>query len=100
MDLIFDIMSSGNYLNNRAEIDKNHKVICAGRDDLRDLIDDEKIMDYAKQNHLTVVTRDINFVKRCCKSNTKVAVLKGNYLFLIENAVQMFGQKPPEELFS
>jgi len=36
-------MSSGNYLNNKAEIDKNHKVVCAGRDDLHDLIEDEKI---------------------------------------------------------
>jgi len=32
MDLIFDIMSSGNYLNNKAEIDKNHNVVCAGRE--------------------------------------------------------------------
>ena len=41
MDLIFDIMSSGNYLNNKAEIDKNHSVVCAGRDELHNLIDDE-----------------------------------------------------------
>lgn len=93
-------MSSGNYLNNKAEIDKNHKVVCAGRDDLHDLIEDEKIADYAEKNNLIVVTRDVNFVKLCCKRKIKVAVLKGNYLFLIENAIQMFGQPPPEQLFS
>lgn len=100
MDLIFDIMSSGNYLNNKAEIDKNHKVVCAGRSELQDLIEDEKIADYAEKNHLTVVTKDIDFVKVCRKRNIKVAVLKGNFLFFIEDAVQLFGQKPPTELFS
>jgi rRNA-processing protein FCF1 len=100
MDLIFDIMSSGNYLDNKAEIDKKHNVVCAGRSDLQDLIADEKIADYAEKNNLTVVTRDIDFVELCCKRNVKVAVLKGNRLFLIENVVQMFGQKPPDELFN
>lgn len=100
MDLIFDIMSSGNYLNNKAEIDKNHIVVCAGRDDLRDLIEDEKIADYAEKNNLVVVTRDVNFVKLCCQRKINVAVLKGNYLFLIEDAIQMFGQPPPDQLFS
>jgi len=100
MDLIFDIMSSGNYLDSKAEIDKKHKVVCAGRDNLHDLIEDEKIVDYAEKNHLTVVTRDVNFVKLCCKKNIPVAVLRGNYLFLIEDAIQMFGPEPPNELFS
>lgn len=100
MDLIFDIMSSGNYLNNKAEIDKKHKVVCAGREELSNLIKDEEIADYAEKNNLIVVTRDIGFVKLCCKRKVKVAVLKGNYLFLIDDAVQMFGQEPPAELFS
>jgi predicted nuclease of predicted toxin-antitoxin system len=100
MNLIFDVQSSGNYLNNKAEINKNHKVVCAGRDELRDLIDDEKIVDYAEKNHLIVVTKDVDFVKLCCKRNVKVAVLKGNYLFLIENTVQMFGQEPENRLFT
>lgn len=99
MDLIFDIMSSGNYLNNKAEIDKNHKVVCAGRGDLQDLIADEKIADYAEKNNLIVVTRDVDFVKICCKRKVKVAVLRGNFLFFIEDAVQMFGPEP-QELFS
>lgn len=99
MDLIFDIMSSGNYLNNKAEIDENHNVVCAGRDELHDLIDDDKIADFAEKNNLIVVTRDVDFVKKCCKRKVKIAVLRGNYLFFIEDAKQMFGPEP-EELFS
>ena len=53
MDLIFDIMSSGNYLNNKAEIDKNHNVVCAGRGELIDLTDDDEITDFAVKNNLT-----------------------------------------------
>lgn len=99
MDLIFDIMSSGNYLNNKAEIDKNNKVVCAGRDELKDLIADDKIADYAEKNNLIVVTKDVDFVKMCCKRKVKVAVLRGNFLFFVEDAVQMFGPEP-QELFS
>jgi len=99
MDLIFDIMSSGNYLNNKAEIDKNHNVVCAGRGELIDLTDDDEITDFAVKNNLTIVTRDVDFVKRCCKRKAKIAVLRGNFLFFIEDAKQMFGPEP-EELFS
>jgi len=99
MDLIFDIMSSGNYLNNKAEIDRNHNVVCAGRDELCDLIEDGKIADYAEKNNLIVVTRDVDFVRVCCKRKVKVAVLRGNFLYFIEDAIQMFGPEP-EELFS
>ena len=99
MDLIFDIMSSGNYLNNKAEIDKNHNVVCAGREELIDLIDDDEITDYAVKNNLIIVTRDVGFVQRCCERKAKVSVLRGNFLYLIENAIQMFGPEP-EELFS
>ncbi len=99
MDLIFDIMSSGNYLNNKAEIDKNHNVVCAGREELVDLIDDDKIADHAEKNGLIVVTRDIEFVRNCCKRKVKVAVLRGNFLYFIENTAQLFGPGP-EELFS
>jgi len=99
MDLIFDIMSSGNYLNNKAEIDKNHNVVCAGRDELIELIDDDEITEYAIKNNLIIVTRDVDFVKRCCKRKVKIAVLRGNFLFFIEDAKQMFGPEP-EELFS
>src|SRR2546426_8700587 len=100
MDLIFDVQSSGSYLNNKAVIDKMNKVVCAGRGELHDLTDDHKIAYYAENNHLTVVTKAVKFVKLCCKRNVKVAVLKGNYLFLIENAVQMFGPEPENRLFT
>jgi len=99
MDLIFDIMSSGNYLNNKAEIDKNHNVVCAGREELIDLIDDDEITEYAVKNNLTIVTRDVGFVQKCCERKSKVAVLRGNFLYFIENTIQMFGPEP-EELFS
>ena len=99
MNLIFDIMSSGNYLNNKAEIDKNHNVVCAGRDELHDLIEDDKIADFAVKNNLIVVTRDVDFVKICCKRKVRVAVLRGNFLYFIEDAIQMFGPEP-QELFS
>ncbi len=99
MDLIFDIMSSGNYLNNKAEIDKNHNVVCAGREELIDLIKDDEITNYAVKNNLTIVTRDVEFVQRCCKRKAKVAVLRGNFLYFIEDTIQMFGPEP-EELFS
>ena len=99
MDLIFDIMSSGNYLNNKSEIDKKHKVVCAGREELVDLIDDDKIADHAEKNRLIVVTRDVEFVRKCCERKVKVAVLRGNYLYFIENTLQMFGPDP-KELFS
>lgn len=99
MDLIFDIMSSGNYLNNEAEIDKNHNVVCAGRKELIDLIDDDEIMEYAVKNNLTIVTRDVGFVQKCCNKKIKVAVLRRNHLYFIENAIQMFGSEP-KELFS
>ncbi len=99
MDLIFDIMSSGNYLNNKAEIDKNHNVACAGRAELVDLIDDDEITEYAIKNNLTIVTRDVDFVKRCCERKVKVAVLRGNYLYFIEDTKQLFGPEP-KELFS
>jgi len=99
MDLIFDIMSSGNYLNNKAEIDKNHNVVCAGREELIELTDDDEITDYAIKNNLTIVTRDVGFVQRCCERKAKVAVLRGNFLYFIEDAIQIFGSGP-EELFS
>jgi len=99
VDLLFDIMSSGNYLNNKAEIDKNHNVVCAGREELIDLIKDDEITNYAVKNNLTIVTRDVEFVQRSCERKAKVAVLRGNFLYFIEDAKQMFGPEP-EELFS
>jgi predicted nuclease of predicted toxin-antitoxin system len=101
MNLLFDVHSSGNYFSNKPEIDKNHTVVCVGHhEELAGNSPDEKIFEFAKNNGFTIVTKDINFVKRCCTHNAKVAVLKGNYLFLIENAIQMFGQEPANRLFT
>ena len=63
-------------------------------------MEDDAIMEYAKNNDCTIVTKDVKFVKKCSKENAKVAVLKGNYLFLIQSSVQMFGREPDDRLFT
>ncbi len=101
MDLLFDEHCSGNYFNNKAEIDKNHKSSLVGKDGaLPAGTKDPEILEYAKKNNLTIVTKDVRFVKLCSEKNAKVAVLKGNYLFLIEKAVRMFGSEPESRLFT
>lgn len=101
MNLLFDEHSSGNYFANKPEIDKNHVVICVGHhDEMKAGIGDERIFEFAKNNGFTIVTKDVKFVKRCCAHKAKVAVLKGNYLFLIDSAVQLFGPEPPDRLFT
>ncbi len=101
MNLLFDEHCSGNYFSNKAEIDENHKSICVGHhDDLPAGMEDDAIMEYAKNNDMTIVTKDVKFVKRCSKQNAKVAVLKGNYLFVIQSSVRMFGREPDERLFT
>ena len=49
---------------------------------------------------MNVVTKDVKFVKKCSKQNVKVAVLKGNYLFLVQSFVKMFGREPDDRLFT
>ena len=89
MDLLFDEHCAGNYFSNQAEIDQNHKSICVGHHaDLPASMKDEAIMEYAKNNNFTIVTKDVKFVKECSKQNAKVAVLKGNYLFLVQSVCQ------------
>ena len=61
---------------------------------------DDAILEYAKKNDLIIVTKDIRFVKQCSKQNAKVAVLKGNYLFLVQSSVKMFGREPDDRLFT
>lgn len=101
MNLLFDVHSSGSYFSNKAEIDKNNTVVCVGHhEELEGNAPDEKIFDFAKNNGFTIVTKDVNFVKRCCANKATVAVLKGNFLFLIEDARQMFGQEPANRLFT
>ena len=101
MKLLFDEHASGSYFNNQSEIDKNHESICVGHHDI--LIagsKDKKIMKYAKTNDFTIVTKDVKFVKECSKYNAKIAVLKGNYLFIIKSSEQLFGPEPPDRMFT
>ncbi|HSB56207.1 MAG TPA: DUF5615 family PIN-like protein [Nitrosopumilaceae archaeon] len=101
MNLLFDEHCAGNYFSNKAEIDQYNKSICVGHhEDLPAGMEDDAIMEYAKSHNLTVVTKDVKFVKKCIKQNAKVAVLKGNYLFLIKEAVKMFGREPDDRLFT
>lgn len=101
MDLLFDEHCSGNYSNNKAEIDKNHRSNWVGHNGVLPAgTKDEEILQYAKKNNLTIVTKDVRFVKLCSEKNAKVAVLKGNYLFLIEKAVSLFSSEPESRLFT
>ncbi len=99
--MLFDEHCSGNYFNNKAEIDKNHKSRWVGKDGVLPAgTKDEEILEYAKKKDLTIVTKDVKFVKLCSEKNAKVAVLKGNYLYLIDTAVKMFGSEPESRLFT
>lgn len=101
MKLLFDEHCAGNYFSNKAEIDENHTAICVGHhDDLHAGMEDDAILEYAKKKDLIIVTKDVKFVKQCSKQNAKVAVLKGNYLFLIQSSVKMFGREPDDRLFT
>ncbi len=98
MNLLFDEQCTGNYAN-KVEIDKLHKVICVEHHlDLPAQSKDEKILEYAKNNNCTIVTKDVRFVKRCHEQNGKVSVVKGNSLFLIDKVVKMFGKEPENRL--
>ena len=101
MNLLFDEHCAGNYFSNKVEIDENHKSICVGHnDDLPAGMEDDAILEYAKNNDFTIVTKDVKFVKKCSKENVKVAVLKGNYLFLVHSTVKMFGREPDDRMFT
>jgi len=58
MNLLFDEHCSGNYFSNMAEIDENHSSICVGHHgDLPAGTEDDAILEYAKKNDMTVVTK-------------------------------------------
>ena len=99
MDLLFDEHCTGNCFSNKSEIDKNHTSICVDYSYLSAGTEDEVILDYAIKYDMTIVTKDGRFVKKCSNENVKVAMLKGNYLFLIHSAVKMFGREPDDRLF-
>ena len=101
MNLLFDEHCADNYFSNKAEIDQNHISICVGHhNDLPAGMEDDVILGYAKKKDLTIVTKDVKFVKKCSKQNAKVVVLKGNYLFLVQSSVMMFGREPDDRLFT
>lgn len=101
MKLLFDEHCAGTYKGGRAEIEKKFTAICVGHhSDLLAGMENPEIMDYARRNGYTVVTRDADFVKRCCDNNVRVAVLRGNQVFLIENALQIIGKELPQPFFS
>ncbi len=100
MKLLFDVHCQGQYLSNRAEIEKEHELICVDHhDDLPVGIKDPKIAEYAKEYGFTVVTKDVDFVNLCKEENVPVGVLKGNRLYLISESIQLFGEKPANRLF-
>jgi predicted nuclease of predicted toxin-antitoxin system len=101
MKLLFDVHCAGTYLGSKAEIDKDHSVVCVGQvNELPQDMQDEKIIDYALHNDYAIITKDIDMVKRCLDRRAHVAVLKGNHIFFIESAARIIGREPPKELFS
>jgi len=101
MRLLFDVHCQGQYLSNRSEIEKEHTLICVGHhQDLPQDLPDPDIADYAMKNDYMVVTKDVDFVILCRERKIPVGVLKGNHLFLIENIIQLFGEKPANRLFT
>ncbi len=101
MKLLFDVHCQLQYTSNKAEIEKEHEIICvAHHDELPEDIEDPKIMEFAKQRGFTVVTKDVDFVNLCKKEQVPVGVLKGNHLYLVSDSIQLFGEKLPNRLFT
>ena len=101
MKLLFDVHCQGQYLSNRAEIEKEHELICVGNhQDLPGDMSDPDIAKYAKKYDFMVVTKDVDFVKLCKEQGVPVGVLKGNMLYVISESLQLFGEKLPNRLFT
>ena len=101
MKLLLDVHCQGQYLSNRSEIEKEHKLICVGHHpELPQEFKDLEIALYAKKHGFIVVTKDVDFVNLCKDMNIPVGVLKGNRLYLISESVQLFGEKLPNRLFT
>lgn len=101
MKLLFDVHCQLQYTSNKAEIEKNHKIICvAHHDELPEDIEDPKIAEFARKNGYTVVTKDVDFVNHCKDEKIPVGVLKGNCLYLISESITLFGKKPANRLFT
>jgi len=101
MKLLFDVHCQLQFKSNGSEIEKNHDVICVdSHPELPPGIKDEDIATFAKEHGYTIVTKDVDFVNFCKKENIPVGVLKGNRLYLIEKSIQLFGQSPPNRLYT
>lgn len=102
MRLLFDEDCAKVYVSGKAEIMQRYpEAVCVGHHpDLPQGLEDSKIMEYAIKNQYIIVTRDARFVRYCCDNNAKVAVLKGNRIYLIEKAEQILGSDMPTSLFS
>lgn len=101
MKLLLDVHCQGQYLSNRAEIEKENELLCVGNHpDLPEDMDDPDIAKYAKEHDWVVVTKDVDFVKLCKEQNVPVGVLKGNMLYIISESIQLFGEKLPNRLFT
>ena len=98
---MFDVHCQLQYQSNGAEIEKKYDVICVDHHpELPPGIEDEDIAKFAKEHGYTIVTKDVDFVNYCKNQNIPVGVLKGNRLYLIENSIQLFGESPPNRLFT
>lgn len=102
MKLLFDVHCVGQYLSNKAEIEKNgYSLICVGQHpDLLQDMKDPDIADYAAKNGYMIVTKDVDFVSLCMERKIPVGVLKGNRLFVISDEQKLFGGKPANTLFT
>ena len=99
--LLFDVHCQLQYKSNKAEIEKEYEVICVDHHpELPIGIKDPDIAAFAQKYGFTVVTKDVDFVNFCKEKNIPVGVLKGNRLYLISNSIQLFGEPPPNRLFT
>ncbi len=101
MRLLFDVHCQLQYVSSKAEIEKNHEVICVDHHpELPPGIGDPEIAAFAKKHDYTVVTKDVDFVNFCIDENIPVGVLKGNRLYLISDSSPLFGGQLPNRLFT
>lgn len=74
--------------------------MCWSSYDLPQEMGDSDIAEYAQIHGYVVVAKDVDFVNLCKEKKTSVGVLKGNKLYLISEAIQLFGEKLPNRLFT
>jgi len=101
MKLLFDVHCQLQYKSNKAEIEKEYEVICVDHHpELPIGIKDPDIAVFAQKHGFTIVTKDVDFVNFCKEKNIPVGVLKGNRLYMISDSIQLFGEKPPNRLYT